>query len=970
MSSLDIVSCISQAMEADGSASPEVKRQLRSFSLLTICRALKDYLCDVDKVQPAMQLLASTSVDRGDLSKTDVQLLLSFFSDKLSQLENQTAALSCLALLISSIRSHYKCSAEWFDVVAPSFVKQVRVQQLPLNCRKQCFCILTFLFTEATLPRCGSTMLGALLELLDGESDPELVLQTFDLYVVIATRATRDAFLPVRDDYFDSISSYFPVVFSQPPGCSVTKADLRTHLKRCLCLAVFSESCVPFMQGKLASPSIAVKEDVVDTLLTCFDTYSHAALAPFYPSLVVHMKSEVVKLSSFSDRASSPALTKCIYMCCEILGRVSKTCGAKSQAEALEVFGPVLEGFLSALSADTSVTSAYATMVFHVLTGSWSCCVFVAAYLFSMLAMSLSDTERPANVYILFSALVTGMLDALAAFPGDDHVRNLRDCIERSTPPVAEAVQQCTARWGLLSSAAGTSAVDDFTVVCGCEFVVSMLKLALPLQPWLAADVVRDGIDALVRSALFRSSVVSVKVCKLLRDYAAEDGGSVLCALTRLLEASDVPADAGLVVVCEIASFSTDALLRAYEGGFLSPHCAWMAAISPERKARALEKALDHFGDALRASEAARMTAMLTRSDVPPDYFQCACLVARSLGDAACAPLMSDDAAVSQLGVAALLASRKRLTGVGQRWVAEAGRLASLTTHDIPAWRRVGMEGVTGAVVHQLDGGIAAIAAALPPDAQLLVAVAALWGGLLTDGDGDSGSDATTARHAALVSSFAQTYVQDDLVASAAAAVNGSTGNSVVEAFTFLPFAAQHRASRPSLLHLLLETGAADCALHTSTVFCTAVRCLVESETDAQVQSCLTRLLEVLNAFTQCRGAQEGALARALLFSVDAKCGGCPALARSLLRSDATMSVLLAGVTDAALPMRQCSLQLLTSLARGASAMAGDCAPEEKTALTAVRACVLDVVKRALGDHKRKVRQAAAACSREWYKVR
>lgn len=709
------------------------------------------------------------------------------------------------------------------------------------------------------------------------------------------------------------------------------------------------------MQGKLASPSIAVKEDVIDALRTCFDTYRLCDLAPFYPSLVAHMKNEVVKLSSFADRASSPTLTKCIFMCCEILGRISKTCGVRSQAEALEIFGPVLEGFLAALSADTSITSAYATMVFHVLTGSWSCCLFLSSYLFSMLSMSLSDADGLANAYILFAALVTGMLDALTAFPAEGQVETMRGCIERSTPPVAEAVQQCMARWGAAGPSAGS---DDFTVVCGCEFVVAVLRLSLRLEPWLAPDVVRAGIDSLVWAALFRSTDVAGKVCKLLRDYAEDDRDGVRGALVRLLSMEEAPLDAGLVVVGEIASTSVSALLLAYDEGFLSSSCAWMTSLTPEDKARTFHKALECFEGTLRHDEAEHMSAVLTRSDVDPAFFPCACLVARSLSSDTCSRFIADDVAVFELGMAALLASRSDLQGAAAVWSAKVEGLVMLTTSLAAPWRRVGMEGVTGAVLNRLVHGDCSTAVSLTPSAALLVAVAALWGDLLAAAAGDA-----TAQHLTLVSSFAAAHLQGE------AAAEGCGGDTVVEAFTYLPFGAQHSETRPSLLHLLLAAGKSH-ALHTSAAFCTAVQCLVESETAAQVHSCLAELLEVLNGLTESHGARRSALARSLLFSINAKCDGDAALARSVLFCSASVGVLVDGTVDAALSTRQRSLQLLTSLARGAIAMSADCTAEEKATLATVRALVLVAVKHSLGDHKRKVRQAAGACSHDWFKVR
>ncbi|CBZ24316.1 conserved hypothetical protein [Leishmania mexicana MHOM/GT/2001/U1103] len=920
---------------------------------------MREHLCTPEKVQPAMQLLASVAVARAGLSRTDIRLLFVFFAEKLAQQEFQAAALSSLALLVSDIREQHECDEEWFKIVGTPFTDYVRVQQLPLHSRKQCFCIMSFLFTEKTMELCDSNTLAALLELIDGESDPELVLLTFDLHVMAATRSTREAFATVVDDYFESVSSYFPVVFSQPPGCKVTKTDLRGGLKRCLCLAVYKELCIPFMQSKLASPSTAVKEDVLDVLLTCFDMYSSQDLVPHCQSLVLHMKSEVIKLSSFADRASNATLTKCLLMSCEVLGRVSKQCSVKTQSEALKIFGPVVEGFLAALSADPPTCSAYGTMVVHILTGAWNCCLFVASYLFSMLAMSIEGAERPANAFILLAALGSGMLDGLNAFPGETHKEQLRSSIERTTPMIMEAVTGCSQRW---RAAGDEECIDDFTLMCGCEFLVCMLKLSAAMEPWMPAAAASEGVDTLVWVALHRTAEVSTKVCRLLREYAAVDAPQVQEALARLLCNPSAPPEKALTIACELASTSLAALLLVFGEGFFSTTCEWMRGMAAGELAAALQKALQHFRRALQDGAADRMTALLDRDDVSPEFFECASLVASNLSGGTCGQLLSAEGSLSLLGIAAVVSGRTHLRCVQYNWANTAAQFVALTTSDHQAWRRVGMEGITGMLNNKVfPEDTQALFSRVPTRGHLNVEVAILWGKLLVD-RADSG-EAAAPPAGELVSSFLYQHLEAGVTASCFDCA------AVQEAFSYVPFLATQAADRPSVLQLLLgsEMGHSE---RPNYALCSALQCLVDEETEGQVQACLVDLLVMVRKLTSGGTDDERALARALLFSVDNKCGGSVALARSVLFNESSVQALLEGTKDAALTVRYRSLHLIRSLARGALSLMKSCSQEEKVELARVRDHILLVTKQSLGDHKRRARQASAACRHEWFKVK
>ncbi|KAG5485592.1 hypothetical protein LSCM4_06548 [Leishmania orientalis] len=950
---------LAAAIAADGVAPEDVNEALRSHSLHSICEGMREYLCTPEKVQPAMRLLASVATGRASISKTDVRLLFAFFSEKLGQQDFQTTALSSLALLISDVREQHVCDEECFNVVGVPFTHYVRVQQLPLISRRQCFCIMSYLFTENTMGLCDGDTLAALLELIDGESDPELVLLTFELHVIAATRSAREAFATVVDDYFESVSSYFPVVFSQPPGCKVTKTDLRRHLKRCLCLAVYKELCIPFMQSKLASPSTAVKEDVLDVLLTCFDTYDSQDLAPHYRSLVLHMRSEVIKLSSFADHASNGSLTKCMRMGCEVIGQVSKKCGIQTQLEALEIFGPVAEGFLAAVAADPSTCSAYATMVVHILTGAWDVCLFVASYLFSMLAMPIEGAERPANAFILLAALASGMLDGLDAFPGDDHKEQLRSSIERATPLVSEAVTVLSQRWRATGDETG---MDDFTLMCGCEFLMSVIKLSTVIEPWMPAAVTSEGVDALVWVALHHNTEVSRKVCRLLREYATVDVTRVQEAVARLLCNPLAPPEKSLAMACELASTSPAAMLLVFDEGFLSTACEWMQRVAVGQRAAALQKALEHFGGALQGDVTDRMSAMLSRDELPPEFFECACLVASNLSVDTCRQLLSREGALSLLGVAAVVSSRTHLCGTQYNWANTAAQFIGLTSAEGRAWHRIGMEGITGMLVnHLFPGETSALLTHVSPREHLNVAVAILWGKLLSD-RADS-NEVAAPPPGELVCSVLYPYLGAETPVSC-----GDRG-AMQEAFSYVPFLATRTAERPSLLELLLGSDMSR-SERPNPALCSALQWLVEKETDGRVQACLVDLLAMVRRLASGGAGGDDALARSLLCSVEEKCSSSITLARCVLFDSSSLRVLLEGTTDVALSMRCRSLHLMTSLARGASSLIKGCTQEEKGELTRVRDHILLLTKRSLGDHKRRVRQAAVACRHEWFKVK
>lgn len=67
---------------------------------------------------------------------------------------------------------------------------------------------------------------------------------------------------------FESVATYFPVIYNQPPNCNVNKNDLRCALHKCLAHPIYKDIAIPFVINKATlSYSISTKSDVFDVLL-------------------------------------------------------------------------------------------------------------------------------------------------------------------------------------------------------------------------------------------------------------------------------------------------------------------------------------------------------------------------------------------------------------------------------------------------------------------------------------------------------------------------------------------------------------------------------------------------------------------------------------------------------------------------------------------------------------------------------
>lgn len=946
---------LAQAMRADGNVSDDVKHRLRSASLLDICKLMQNFLCDTSHVQPSMRLLTLAAIGRPTLAATDAFLICNFLAEKLSRSDLQATALGSIALVATDFVERGGRGSDLFHILCEPFVKNVKVQQLPLNNRKQCFCILEFLFTEDTVLHCDPGTLSFLLDSMDGESDPELVLQSFHLHCVVAAHAAGTALVPVLSEFFESISSYFPVVFSQPPGCHVSKSDLKCELRKCLSSQIYCEMSIPFLLGKLASPSIAVKEDVLDTLESCFQACSVESLSPFFQTVVLHIRNEVIKLSSFSHGTPNRTLSKCVSMCCAILRLVSSSCGMKDQSSLLELFGPVVEGFLSCAESGTETCSAYATMVFNIVVGSWDACLQISSYLFSVLSLSLRESSSLSHVFILFAALCSGMLDGLEKYNSEEHVCGMRNQIMRATPVVVEAVTHFVEKW------AGCAATPEetFEVLCGCEFIVSVLKLSTVLPQWIAEASASSSLTALLRIALRGGSDVTQKVCSLVREYGALNGVVLYDVLRDFLKLTDVDAEGGIRVLTALSSASSSTTMLILEEGVLGTTeeagSPWLSTISAIQKADFVYSILQVSAELLSEADRHRLIEIFSKKNIP-EYFHCACLVAAHADCQYCLRILEERSAIPIFTIATIVASRCDLQAAPS-WDEALPLLSNLCTkgEKEATWRAVGMEGLCGLVRNSLVTLDLSGVINDTPALCIFAKAAVLWGRLLC---------CETAEKAHRQNDNFLPFIQHLLSTSA------KDSNTMEIVFSYVPFSARQMEARPSLLGLCLEAALTH-SIKNDTVLWQIIQCLVRGETSECVQASQPLLAAMISNLTPTEDACRCATIREVLLSVCKKCQPDSTLCMCILKNRMSLEAVFTGISDTSVVTRCDSVELLTSLSYGAAeALGSQGTNDEKINITRIRDEVLDLTKYTLGDHKRRVRQRAARCRHEWFKVK
>lgn len=454
------------------------------FTFLEVCTAAKEYLCDPNFVNQAIQLLVSVA-----FSTEQMHCILPLVQFIANVSVHPIHSLVCL--YTQGKRFGVECNREHYQVVK-ELIFPVNVQKLPLEDRKIHFSFLEIILTERNIRDSSTSELKRVLFFLDGERNPELVVVAFQLIERIGKNSQHDTFFPISSLYFDSVASYFPIVFMQTAGTKITKKVLQDSLRDCLCQPAFHRLCFPFLIGRIVSPSINVKSEVVLALAACVSTAQSTQFIQLR-EIVGVINSEVLNLV-LAHNAHPDFLEKCNFA----LHVVSEKC-AFFPDEIIPIFGFLVEDLISCLDR-FDCCQVFATTFYHILSGSWKCCVDLSAYWISTLLGSVMETRE--NVYIIISAVLSACVDMMATSVVE--IDALRDKLSRIKPVMIDLATAA-------SHSLKTGSTDDFATILRCEFLSSLLVFQFYLINWISQEEVEVMLGALICAGLARSKKGTVQ---------------------------------------------------------------------------------------------------------------------------------------------------------------------------------------------------------------------------------------------------------------------------------------------------------------------------------------------------------------------------------------------------------------------------------------------------------------------------
>ncbi|KEG12914.1 putative folate/biopterin transporter [Trypanosoma grayi] len=503
---------VERAMSMGIDCDADTLEQLRQVPLLHLTQLMSTHLTDEKHVVSALLVLARATTGRDCLTDEEAVVILRFFTGKLTSLPNVEAAVESISLVVEDLSTQRSCTKMLFDVLSDGFLRNVGFQALPTKIRRCGYKIFMFMVTKKTMPWLATPFLRLLLNALDGESEPELVMHALDLQYLISRCVDKDVMEPLLEDYFDSLSSYFPVVFSQPPECPVTRDDLKRALTRCMTCPLYVDLCVSFLLSRLPSPSSVVKQESIEVFLELFSPNSRHSmdeLKPHLLSVVSHVRNEVVRAVSVGCGDSDAFLQGCM----KLLGFIAKRTHDTSYTSILSWLEPITSGTLASLNSGRVVCSAYATMLYHLASSDVCCSTSLARYFLPLLLMNVQQ-EIESDVddsLLILSALLTGFFDlgnASGSLNGSIPKDVMRESLQVGSSGLFEFAEKKVLE--LLDRA------EPPSVFIKCEFLSSLLSLAAYLCPWMPDEIVQVSCKRLVSICLCGDQNISEKVANCI----------------------------------------------------------------------------------------------------------------------------------------------------------------------------------------------------------------------------------------------------------------------------------------------------------------------------------------------------------------------------------------------------------------------------------------------------------------------
>ena len=245
----------------------------------------------------------------------EVLMLVEFFCARLT--DHHSVVPLCLSGIGKLLQLRTLGSEDIIRVVRIIF-SDVTVQTLVQSDRMVVYEIFQQLLTDrlSDLRGIAAEFVCGFVQSVDSEKDPHNLLMCLRLVEIVAKEFILDSTL--AEQLFEVVACYFPIDFSPPAGLTttVTKEQLSTALLNTMTASpLFGPFCLPLLLEKLSSDVIGAKVDSLHMLVRCCSTFYQKDVDEHSVELWNCIKSDVfVQRAGVQDEAlcALSALVRCL----------------------------------------------------------------------------------------------------------------------------------------------------------------------------------------------------------------------------------------------------------------------------------------------------------------------------------------------------------------------------------------------------------------------------------------------------------------------------------------------------------------------------------------------------------------------------------------------------------------------------------------------------------------------------------
>lgn len=324
---------------ADGITSDALK-------LVDLVQFLGEYLTDDngDTRSSAVSCIASTlsALPKEKLTRSQITVILNFLCDRLDDTDSIKPVLSGLVALVSMNAFSTTLVADLLENIK----SKTTPRQYSQVSRHSIFTILDLIYSRFPnfVESSPDLFIPTFIHTTSGEKDPRNLIKSFTLSskILSSTRFIEQNSLDKYDSkLFDVSFCYFPITFEPPKNdpYGITSADLKTALRNTLSAnGIFAQHIFSSLMDKMASSSLKVKADSLDTIVACIDAYNPSYVSSLWRDIWDGLKFEILHGTETDTQAQTSAAL----------------CGlAKSLEKYAETDPAPLDAYLAAITAET-----------------------------------------------------------------------------------------------------------------------------------------------------------------------------------------------------------------------------------------------------------------------------------------------------------------------------------------------------------------------------------------------------------------------------------------------------------------------------------------------------------------------------------------------------------------------------------------------------------------------------------------